>query len=62
MYFVNIYTWHFEIPKNKHLDISFSGLFATQNQQGNPLLNILGLEVHAEKKKQMLELMDKIVI
>jgi len=34
---------------NKHLDILFSCLFATQNQQGNPLLNISSLEVHAEK-------------
>ncbi len=41
-----IFAWHFEIPKNKHLDISFSCL---QNQQGNPLLNILSLVVHTEK-------------
>ncbi len=35
---------------NKHRDISFLCLFATQNQQGNPLLNILSLVVRAEKK------------
>ncbi len=31
-------------------------LFATQNQQGNPLLNILSLVVRAEIKKYMLDL------
>ncbi len=35
---------------NKHWDISFLCLFATQNQQGNALLNILSLVVRAEKK------------
>jgi hypothetical protein len=35
---------------NKHQDISFLCLFATQNRQDNPLLNILSLVVCAERK------------